>query len=265
MRLYARVLKAKHKPKYSLGTICQWIGGLVNSPLLARPAYGSSVLCSKDESGTASRTKPFIGNSWRYFSELCSVLDTTSIGAMHRIGVETSCLSISMIIEIISTIQGTNEGGITRMAYVLFNGVITIIIFLILSFHPNACIGLIPVGLLLYIRAADRKVNCKIWSLKKQRLCFDGRHILQYLNNRNYSSEELISDDNPDEFVKVYYMAKVCTDTQFSNEYIKVSASVHYDALLNKNTNFVLLEYQDKKRNTYSIDSEPKRNSKSDT
>ena len=84
------------------------------------------------------------------------------------------CLSISMIIEIISTIQGTNEGGITHMAYVLFNGVITIIIFLILSFHPNACIGLIPVGLLLYIRAADRKVNCKIWSLKKQRLCFDG-------------------------------------------------------------------------------------------
>lgn len=42
------------------------------------------------------------------------------------------CLSISMIIEIISTIH---EGGITHMAYVLFNGVITIIIFLILSFH----------------------------------------------------------------------------------------------------------------------------------
>lgn len=60
-------------------------------------------------------------------------------------------------------------------------------------------------------------------------------------------------------------MAKVCTDTQFSNEYIKVSASVYYDALLNKNANFVLLEYQDKKRNTYSIDSEQKRNSKSDT
>lgn len=91
-RLYARALKAKHKPKYSLGIICQWIGGLVNSPLLARSAYGSSVLCSKDESGTASRTKPFTGNSWRYFSEPCSVLDTTSIGAMHRIGVETSCL-----------------------------------------------------------------------------------------------------------------------------------------------------------------------------
>lgn len=62
----------------------------MNSPLLARPAYGSFVLCSRDESGTASRTKPFIGNSWRYFSELCSVLDTTFIGAMHRIGVETS-------------------------------------------------------------------------------------------------------------------------------------------------------------------------------
>ena len=90
MRLYARALKAKHRPKYSLGIICQWIGGLVNSPLLARSAYGSSVLCSRDESDTASRTKPFIGNSWRYFSELCSVLDTTSIGAMHRIGVETS-------------------------------------------------------------------------------------------------------------------------------------------------------------------------------
>lgn len=73
MRLYARALKAKHRPKYSLGIICQWIGGLVNSPLLARSAYGSSVLCSRDESGTASRTKPFIGNSWRYFSELCSV------------------------------------------------------------------------------------------------------------------------------------------------------------------------------------------------
>ena len=184
---------------------------------------------------------------------------------LFTIGPIFLCLSISMIIEIISTIQGTNEGGITHMAYVLLNGVITIIIFLILSFHPNACIGLIPVGLLLYIRAADRKVNCKIWSLKKQRLCFDGRHILQYLNNRNHSSEELISDDNPDEFVKVYYMAKVCTDTQFSNEYIKVSASVYYDALLNKNANFVLLEYQDKKRNTYGIDSEPKRNSKSDT
>ena len=91
MRLYARALKAKHRPKYSLGIICQWIGGLVNSPLLARSAYGSSVLCSRDEIDTASRTKPFIGNSWRYFSELCSVLDTTSIGAMHRIGVETSC------------------------------------------------------------------------------------------------------------------------------------------------------------------------------
>lgn len=90
MRLYARALKAKHKPKYSLGIICQWIEGLVNSPLLARPAYGSSVLCSRDESGTASRTKPFIGNSWRYFSELCSVLDTTPIGAMHRIVVKTS-------------------------------------------------------------------------------------------------------------------------------------------------------------------------------
>ena len=97
MRLYARALKAKHKPKYSLGIICQWIGGLVNSPLLARPAYGSSVLCSRDESGTASRTKPFTGNSWRYFSELRSVLDTTSIGAMHRIGVETSCLYIKNI------------------------------------------------------------------------------------------------------------------------------------------------------------------------
>lgn len=86
MRLYARALKAKHKPKYSLGIICQWIGGLVNSPLFARSAYGSFALCSKDESGTASRTKPFTGNSWRYFSELCSVLDTTFIGAMHRIG-----------------------------------------------------------------------------------------------------------------------------------------------------------------------------------
>ena len=63
MRLYARALKAKHRPKYSLGIICQWIGGLVNSPLLARSAYGSFVLCSRDESDTASRTKPFIGNS----------------------------------------------------------------------------------------------------------------------------------------------------------------------------------------------------------
>ena len=230
----------------------------MNSPLFARSAYGSFALCSKDESGTASRTKPFTGNSWRYFSELRSVLDTTSIGAMHRIGVETSCLSISMIIEIISTIQGTNEGGVTHMAYVLLNGVMIIIIFLILSFHPNACIGLIPVGLLLYIRAADRKVNCKIWGLKKQRLQFDGRHIMQYFSNKSYSKEELISDDKPDKFVKMYYMAKVCTDTQFSDEYIKVSASVYYDALLNKNANFVLLEYQDKKRNTYDIDSEPK-------
>lgn len=68
----------------------------MNSPLLARPAYGSFVLCSRDESGTASRTKPFIGNSWRYFSELCSVLDTTFIGAMHRIGVETSYAKIEM-------------------------------------------------------------------------------------------------------------------------------------------------------------------------
>lgn len=91
MRLYARASNAKHRPKYSLGIICQWIGGLVNSPLLARSAYGSFVLCSRDESGTASRTKPFIANSWRCFSELCSVLDTTSIGVMHRIGVETSC------------------------------------------------------------------------------------------------------------------------------------------------------------------------------
>ena len=91
MRLYARALKAKHRPKYSLGIIYQWIGGLVNSPLLARSAYGSFALCSRDESDTASRTKPFTGNSWRYFSELRSVLDTTSIGAMHRIGVETSC------------------------------------------------------------------------------------------------------------------------------------------------------------------------------
>lgn len=67
MRLYARALKAKHRPKYSLGIICQWIGGLVNSPLLARSAYGSSVLCSRDESDTASRTKPFIGNSLEVF------------------------------------------------------------------------------------------------------------------------------------------------------------------------------------------------------
>ena len=96
MRLYARALKAKHRPKYSLGIICQWIGGLVNSPLLARSAYGPSVLCSRDESDTASRTKPFIGNSWRYCSELCSVLDTTSIGAMHRIGVETSSLLLPL-------------------------------------------------------------------------------------------------------------------------------------------------------------------------
>lgn len=90
MRLYARALKAKHRPKYSLGIICQWIGGLVNSPLLARSAYGSFVLCSRDESDTASRTKLFIVNSWRYFSEFHSVLDTTSIGAMYRIRVETS-------------------------------------------------------------------------------------------------------------------------------------------------------------------------------
>lgn len=90
MRLYACALKAKHRPKYSLGIICQWIRGLVNSPLLARPAYGSFALCSKDESDTASRIKPFIGSPWRYFSEFCSVLDTTSIGAMYRIRVETS-------------------------------------------------------------------------------------------------------------------------------------------------------------------------------
>lgn len=69
----------------------------MNSPLLARPAYGSFVLCSRDESGTASRTKPFIGNSWRYFSELCSVLDTTFIGAMHRIGVETSYILLKQV------------------------------------------------------------------------------------------------------------------------------------------------------------------------
>ena len=177
---------------------------------------------------------------------------------LFTIGPIFLCLSISMIIEIISTIQGTNEGGVTHMAYVLLNGVIIIIIFLILSFHPNACIGIIPVGLLLYIRAADRKVNCKIWGLKKQRLQFDVRHIMQYFSDKSFSKEELISDDRPDEFVKVYYMAKVCTDTQFSDEYIKVSASVYYDALLNKSATFVLLEYQDKKRNTYSIDSEPK-------
>ena len=177
---------------------------------------------------------------------------------LFTIGPIFLCFSISMIIEIISTIQGTNEGGVTHMAYVLLNGVIIIIIFLILSFHPNACIGIIPVGLLLYIRAADRKINCKIWGLKKKRLQFDGRHIMQYFSDKSYSKEELISDDRPDEFVKVYYMAKVCTDTQFSDEYIKVSASVYYDALLNKSANFVLLEYQDKKRNTYSIDSEPK-------
>lgn len=97
MRLYARALKAKRRPKYSLGIICQWIGGLVNSPLLARPAYGSFALCSKDESGTASRTKPFISNSWRYFSELRSVLDTTFIGAMHRIGEETSFLALFIV------------------------------------------------------------------------------------------------------------------------------------------------------------------------
>ena len=90
MRLYARASNAKHRPKYSLGIICQWIRGLVNSPLLARPAYGSFALCSKDESDTASRIKPFIGSPWRYFSEFCSVLDTTSIGAMYRIRVETS-------------------------------------------------------------------------------------------------------------------------------------------------------------------------------
>lgn len=174
------------------------------------------------------------------------------------------CLSISMIIEVVSTIQGTNEGGVTHMVSVLFYGTITIIIFLILSLHPSACIGFIPIGLLLYIRAADRKVNCKIWGLKKQRLKFDGRHIIQYFCDKSYSKEELISDDRPDKFVKVYYMAKVCTDTQFSDEYIKVSASVYYDALLNKNANFVLLEYQDKKRNTYSIDSEPKRRNKRD-
>ena len=174
------------------------------------------------------------------------------------------CLSISMIIEIVSTIQGTNEGGVTHMAYVLLNGIIIIIVFLILSLHPNACIGLIPVGLLLYIRAADRKVNCKIWGLKKQRLKFDGHHIIQYFCDKSYSKEELISDDRPDEFVKVYYMAKVCTDTQFSDEYIKVSASVYYNALLNNNANFVLSEYQDKKRNTYDIDSEPKQRNRSD-
>lgn len=183
---------------------------------------------------------------------------------LFTIGPIFLCLSISMIIEIISTIQGTNEGGVAHMAYVLLNGVIIIIIFLILSFHPNACIGIIPVGLLLYIRAADRKVNCKIWGLKKQRLQFDGRHIMQYFSDKSYSKEELISDDKPDEFVKMYYMAKVCTDTQFSDEYIKVSASVYYDALLNKNANFVLLEYQDKKRNTYDIDSEPKQKNRSD-
>lgn len=122
---------------------------------------------------------------------------------LFTIGPIFLCLSISMIIEIISTIQGTNEGGVAHMVYVLFSGVIMIIIFLILSFHPNACIGIIPVGLLLYIRAADRKVNCKIWGLKKQRLQFDGRHIMQYFSDKSFSKEELISDDRPDEFVNL--------------------------------------------------------------
>lgn len=54
---------------------------------------------------------------------------------LFTIGPIFLCLSISMIIEIISTIQGTNEGGVTHMASVLLSGVIIIIIFLILSFH----------------------------------------------------------------------------------------------------------------------------------
>lgn len=54
---------------------------------------------------------------------------------LFTIGPIFLCLSISMIIEIISTIQGTNEGGVAHMVYVLFSGVIMIIIFLILSFH----------------------------------------------------------------------------------------------------------------------------------
>ena len=183
---------------------------------------------------------------------------------LFTIGPVFICLSISIICEIASVIQGTNEEDLAHTIYTVCGCVVTILFFLFLSLHPAMCIGPIPVGLLLYIRAADRKVNCKIWGLKKQRLKFDGRHIIQYFCDKSYSKEELISDDRPDEFVKVYYMAKVCTDTQFSDEYIKVSASVYYDALLNKNANFVLSEYQNKKRNSYDIDSEPKRRNRSD-
>lgn len=192
---------------------------------------------------------------------------TRTIGKLillFTIGPIFICLSISIICEIASIIQGTNEQDLAHTIYTVCGCAITMLFFLILSFHPAMCVGPIPVGLLLYIRAADRKVNCKIWGLKKQRLHFDGRHIMQYFSDKSYSKEERISDDRPDEFVKVYYMAKACTDTQFSDEYIKVSASVYYDALLNKSANFVLLEYQDKKRNTYSIDSEPKRKNRSD-
>lgn len=81
----------------------------MNSPLLARLTYGSFALCLKDESGTASRTKPFIGNYWRYFSELCSVLDTTSIGAMHRIGVETSSNKGRKLNSDIKRIKGSED------------------------------------------------------------------------------------------------------------------------------------------------------------
>lgn len=183
---------------------------------------------------------------------------------LFTIGPFFLCLSIGIICEITSAIQGTNEEDLAYTIYTVCGCTVMILFSLVLSFHPAVCIGPIPVGLLLYIRAADRKVNCKIWGLKKQRLQFDGRHIMQYFSDKSYSKEELISDDKPNEFVKVYYMAKVCTDTQFSDEYIKVSASVYYDALLNKNANFVLLEYQDKKRNAYSIDSEPKRRNRSD-
>ena len=50
---------------------------------------------------------------------------------LFTIGPIFLCLSISMIIEIISTIQGTNEGGVTHMASVLLSGVIIIIIFFV--------------------------------------------------------------------------------------------------------------------------------------
>lgn len=82
-----KIMRATSNPDFFAGLPMQTAQQVLKD---AVHDFKTFVLCSRDESGTASRTKPFIGNSWRYFSELCSVLDTTFIGAMHCIGVETS-------------------------------------------------------------------------------------------------------------------------------------------------------------------------------